>query len=503
MEEEDDVKLFCGTCPDSHCGTMLYFISNISTDIECTNCGQRHAAGSLLNVKETNSSSAAFGNLLKSMLLNHSATRKGTELVKVRGLSNYHCKLVSPLLTHYGMDKNSGKAKLLSELGQPDVFDCSVLGNRAFLIEKEHLEIDGYGKDKTGSLNYLRATLELIDEANEYKSCLVPLHSDGDGHCLVHAISKAVVGRELLWHSLRENLRNHLEAENKKYQALFRDFIGNDEWKDIIDEADPNFHPGTNEPFGLRNMHVFGLANVLHRPIILLDSVEGMQSSGDYSGIFLPALLPPDKCKSQGVLNKPLVIAWSSSARNHYVPLVGIKSYPLPKIPRVLLPKAWGLPNQLVSTYIDFDEKGCCVIGGARNLPESYVERLVAAMDEVFFEKFQVCPQLVADVNQFIYKPTNAMGTSLSQVTEFTQQAVECRKLYRCLSCQAVKETEEEIPRFWREPGGKFYEMAKAVINGLEDGAVFSFSDNMHCVYDASEDILKPILNQVNRQKFN
>ena len=44
------------------------------------------------------------------------------------------------------------------------------------------------------------------------------------------------------------------------------------------------------------------------------------------TGVFLPGLLSPDECKSKdGLLNKPLCIAWSSMGRNHYIPLVGIK----------------------------------------------------------------------------------------------------------------------------------------------------------------------------------
>lgn len=31
--------------------------------------------------------------------------KKGSDTVKVNGLSNYHCKILSPLFTSYGMDK--------------------------------------------------------------------------------------------------------------------------------------------------------------------------------------------------------------------------------------------------------------------------------------------------------------------------------------------------------------------------------------------------------------
>lgn len=491
---EAGMKMFCGSCPDSHCGKLLYFMSNVNSEVECNDCGQKHKPDSLLNVRESAVSHVSVENLLKSILLSNTAAKKGSELVRVRGLSNFHCKLISPLLTNYGMDKKSGKAKLLTELGQPEIFNCAVLGDRAFFIEKEHLDTPGYGRDNTGSLGYLNDTLGSIEQANG-GNCLIPLHSDGDGHCLVHAISRAVVGRELLWHSLRQNLKDHLQQENMKYLKLFIDFIDSEEWDEIIKEADPNYHPDNNEPFGLRNIHVFGLSNVLRRPIILLDNLEGMQSSGDYSGIFLPVLASSEDCKSNGSLNKPLVIAWSSSARNHYVPLVGVKDSPLPKIPQSLLPKAWGIPNEMVLTYVDFDDNGCCEIGGSRSLPDSYVQRLVSAMDEVFFQYHQVCPELVADVNQFVFKPANAVGFTLPQIIEFTQEALASESLFRCLSCNALKEVKDHCPRSWREPGGKWYLRAQESDAGLVDNVVYMFTEasGVPCMYSGRCDMLIPV----------
>ena len=78
---------------------------------------------------------------------------------------------------------------------------------------------------------------------------------------------------------------NHLKGNLPKYKELFKDYIDVDEWDDIIQECDPEFIPRDGEPLGLRNIHVFGLANVLRRPIILLDSLIGLQSPGDYSGM--------------------------------------------------------------------------------------------------------------------------------------------------------------------------------------------------------------------------
>lgn len=44
------------------------------------------------------------------------------------------------------------------------------------------------------------------------------------------------------------------------------------------------------------------------------------------SAVFLPALVNPDECKGKSKeLNLPLCLAWSSSARNHFIPLVGVQ----------------------------------------------------------------------------------------------------------------------------------------------------------------------------------
>lgn len=67
--------------------------------------------------------------------------------------------------------------------------------------------------------------------------------------------------------------------------------------------------------------------------------LEGMQTKGEYSGIFLPALLSPDVCMTNNVLNSPIVIAWSNAGYNHFIPLVPIKDDPLPKLPLSLRPE--------------------------------------------------------------------------------------------------------------------------------------------------------------------
>ncbi|KAM9307851.1 deubiquitinating protein VCPIP1 [Gastrophryne carolinensis] len=502
-----DRRIFSGTCPDPQCRARLFFPpAQGSAGIECTDCGQRHEQRQLLDVEEVTEPDVVLHNLLRNALLGVAGTPRrspGSEMVKVMGLSNYHCKLLSPILARYGMDRQSGKAKLLRDMNQGDVFDCSLLGDRAFLIEPEHVDTAGYGKDRSGSLLYLHDTLDDIKRANDNHECFVPIHVDGDGHCLVHAVSRALVGRELFWHALRENLKKHLKENLDRYKALFHDFIDAVEWEDIINECDPWFVPPEGVPLGLRNIHIFGLANVLHRPIILLDSLSGMRSSGDYSATFLPGLIPVENCKGKdGQLNKPICIAWSSSGRNHYIPLVGIKGCALPKLPLKLLPKAWGVPQDLIRKYIKLEEDGSCVIGGDRSLQDKYLLRLVAAMEEVFMERHNIHPSLVADVHQYFYRRTGVIGVQPEEVIAAAKKAVYENRLHKCLVCGALSEL--LVPPEWLAPGGKLYNLAKSTHGQLKPDKNYSFPlNNIVCSYDAINDVLVPDFNLSNLTSCN
>ncbi|XP_061456443.1 deubiquitinating protein VCPIP1 isoform X2 [Rhineura floridana] len=504
VSKKRDRRIFSGTCPDPKCQARLFFPAHgplSSGSIECTDCGQRHEQRQLLAVEEVTDPDLVLHNLLRNALLGVSGAgppRKNTELVKVMGLSNYHCKLLSPILARYGMDKQTGKAKLLTEMNQGDVFDCALLGDRAFLIEPEQVDTVGYGKDRSGSLLYLHDTLEDIKKANNSQECLIPVHVDGDGHCLVHAISRALVGRELFWHALRENLKKHFKENLSRYKALFHDFIDAAEWEDIISECDPSFVPPEGVPMGLRNIHIFGLANVLHRPIILLDSLSGMRSSGDYSATFLPGLIAEEKCMGKdGMLNKPLCIAWSSSGRNHYIPLVGIKGAALPKLPMKLLPKAWGVPQDLIKKYIKLEDDGSCVIGGDRSLQDKYLMRLVAAMEEVFMDKHGIHPSLVADVHQYFYRRTGVIGVQPEDVTAAAKKAVMDNRLHKCLICGALSEL--HVPPEWLAPGGKLYNLAKSTHGQLRPDKNYSFPlNNLVCSYNPVKDVLVPDYNLSN-----
>ena len=109
--------------------------------------------------------------------------------MKVLGSSNYHCKLVSPLLSSHGLEKSSGRARPLQELtGQPE-FQCSVLAPYTFRLDPAHLETPGYGRDTSGSALYLRHTLQAVTEVScaIHRVTLLALHSLFSAVCVLLA----------------------------------------------------------------------------------------------------------------------------------------------------------------------------------------------------------------------------------------------------------------------------------------------------------------------------
>ncbi|XP_025080407.1 deubiquitinating protein VCIP135-like isoform X2 [Pomacea canaliculata] len=495
-DTSDKHHILCGVCPDPQCQTKLHFLST-SSSVECTGCGQRHDKSTLLSIMEAPTSAGTFQNLLQSLLMSTVKPHRGPDNVKVLGLSNYMCKLLSPVLSRYGMDRQTGRAKLLTEMGQGEIFDCGNLSDRAFLLDSEHVNIEGFGRDPS-SAAYLADTLEAVKKVNDDDERLIPIYADGDGHCLVHAVSRALVGRELFWHALRLNLMHHLQDNLEKYELLFENFVDKDEWKEIIEECDPNFMPKDHEPAGLRNIHIFGLANVLKRPIILLDTLGGMQSSGDYSGVFLPALVEPEKCCGKdGVLNKPICVAWSSQGRNHFISLVGVKGKPCPRLPRYMIQRAWGVSSSMVDKYIHFEDDQLCAIGGEKCLQDRYLQRLVTAMEEVFYNLHGVHPSLVADVHQYSFKSQGIDVGKTERAVEETKQFVQDGQLLRCLICKAL--THFPMPRNAFVKGGALYQLALDTHHELLPSELYKFPKyyDITCHYDKVKDELIPDISQL------
>lgn len=359
----------------------------------------------------------------------------------------------------------------LRELGQGSIFDCSKLSDRAFFIEERELGTEGYGRDRSGSASYLKGTLELLNSCSDGEERLVPLHVDGDGHCLVHSISRCLVGRELFWHPLRSNLKAHLEQNLDQYKLLCRDFIDESDWPNIIKEAAPDYAPEDDQPLGLTNIHLFGLANVLKRPIILLDEMTGLQSSGDYAGIFLPILHHPSDCVAKDKsLNQPIVIGWSSRGHNHYIPLVAIKDRPLPRIPSAIQPQVWGVSRDRALDYLQYDSNGFLLVAGGKAMSDKYLKQLVDCMDDLFYQENKVRPSLVSDVNRNVYRSCGYI-TLPRVVIEATKEALNEQCLWRCLLCNGVT----LLSPSWFRVGGELYNIAKDEYDTLMDGHGYLF----------------------------
>lgn len=133
------------------------------------------------------------------------------------------------------------------------------------------------------------------------------------------------------------------------------------------------------------------MANILHRPVILLDKLKNMEVKccSDFSAIFLPILRRVDDCKDEsGRLNLPIIIAWASDNHNRFVPLVRVKGKnckktciliyhftdinfkifqgkPFPVLTKEFLPRAWLVDQCQILNYIAFEDN-CCEVAGGR-----------------------------------------------------------------------------------------------------------------------------------------
>ena len=331
---------------------------------------------------------------------------------------------------------------------------------------------------------------------------LVPVHVDGDGHCLVHALSRCLVGRELFWHALRTNMHDHLTMNLPRYKSMLSAFVADAEWDKIIAEAHPDYTPPDGETKGLGNVHIFALANVLRRPIVLLDTPEVMKSSNGYSGVFLPKLYTPNECRRRDGddLNAPIVIAWSSMSHHHFVPLVATTT--TTRFPRRYMPDVWGgFAQEILDDYVAFDapnDDGCCRVGAGKTLTSSYLTKLIEAMRDRFQRLHGVASRLVADVKEQVYKRRGFIQLELDYAIQSTKAAVDEGRLYRCIVCRQLAESVEPSDELLL-PGGHLYETAKARFGRLIDGQEYVFPfHGIKARYSGTGDVLEFVASEAN-----
>ncbi|XP_077438475.1 tumor necrosis factor alpha-induced protein 3 [Vanacampus margaritifer] len=190
----------------------------------------------------------------------------------------------------------------------------------------------------------MQASLEQEKKLNwcrEVKK-MVPLRTNGDGNCLLHAASQYMLGvqdtdlvlRKALHGVLKDTdagvFRARFQAELLHSQEFTQTGLRytttnwEDEWEKIVKMASPVSSSNGLQFDSLEDIHIFVLSNILRRPIIVIaDQVLRSLKSGssisplNVGGIYLPLHWPPAECYKY-----PIVLGYDSQ---HFAPLITIK----------------------------------------------------------------------------------------------------------------------------------------------------------------------------------
>lgn len=183
--------------------------------------------------------------------------------------------------------------------------------------------------------------LEQTTQLNRFENFrkLFPKETTGDGNCLLHAAMFITSGKDDLALEARKNL-NKVLADQKleltlqmkkiwKSQEMSKDdvygystFSEEDwerEWDLLVKLSSPDPKHKDNYTM-LEEFHVFALANMIKRPIIIVAakfiySLDGDEfSPNNIGGVYLPLIHPPTEC-----CKSPIVLAYSNS---HFCPLI-------------------------------------------------------------------------------------------------------------------------------------------------------------------------------------
>uniref|UniRef100_A0A672PW50 ubiquitinyl hydrolase 1 n=1 Tax=Sinocyclocheilus grahami TaxID=75366 RepID=A0A672PW50_SINGR len=184
---------------------------------------------------------------------------------------------------------------------------------------------------------------------------LLPLATTGDGNCLLHAASLGMWGfhdRDLvLRKSLYAMMKSGTEREalkrrwrwqqtqqNKESGLVYTEEEWEREWNELLklasSEPRTHFSKNGNSSGGVDNsedpvyesleeFHVFVLAHVLRRPIVVIADTMLRDSGGEafapipFGGLYLPLEVPPNRCHCS-----PLVLAYDQA---HFSALVSME----------------------------------------------------------------------------------------------------------------------------------------------------------------------------------
>lgn len=164
----------------------------------------------------------------------------------------------------------------------------------------------------TDCVEYLRYNEEFyLDGEYVIPNKMFPMSTTGDGNCLLHAISNYIFGIEVHDYVFR----NTLTSELINYREFYKKYCNLDQ-RDIKEAKSSKCH--------LSLIHIFALSNAIARPIILISSSEDRKNFGEgelsCTATFLPTRRKPEDCSYS-----PVIISWSSSKKNHFVPLIPVE----------------------------------------------------------------------------------------------------------------------------------------------------------------------------------
>ncbi|XP_077907432.1 OTU domain-containing protein 7A isoform X4 [Ictidomys tridecemlineatus] len=267
-----------------------------------------------------------------------------------RGISHASSAIVSLARSHVANECNNEQFPLEMPIYTFQLPDLSVYSEdfRSF-IERDLIEqATMVALEQAGRLNWWSTVCT---------SCkrLLPLATTGDGNCLLHAASLGMWGfhdrdlvlRKALYtmmrtgaerEALKRRWRWQQTQQNKESGLVYTEEEWEREWTELLKLAssEPRTHFSKNGGTGggvdnsedpvyesLEEFHVFVLAHILRRPIVVVADTMLRDSGGEafapipFGGIYLPLEVPPNRCHCS-----PLVLAYDQA---HFSALVSME----------------------------------------------------------------------------------------------------------------------------------------------------------------------------------
>ncbi|KAF7241509.1 OTU domain-containing protein 7A [Varanus komodoensis] len=267
-----------------------------------------------------------------------------------RGISHASSAIVSLARSHVANECNSENFPLEMPIYTFQLPDLSVYSEdfRSF-IERDLIEqATMIALEQAGRLNWWSTVCT---------SCkrLLPLATTGDGNCLLHAASLGMWGfhdrdlvlRKALYtmmrsgaerEALKRRWRWQQTQQNKESGLVYTEEEWEREWNELLKLAssEPRTHFSKNGGTGggvdnsedpvyesLEEFHVFVLAHILRRPIVVVADTMLRDSGGEafapipFGGIYLPLEVLPNRCHCS-----PLVLAYDQA---HFSALVSME----------------------------------------------------------------------------------------------------------------------------------------------------------------------------------